>query len=67
MVPKVSDQEPQQQPDVFDISPEFIEEERNKKLGLSKPGKKNSKYTKSERSRRRNHVYRLYFEQGCPQ
>lgn len=46
----------------FNISPEFIEE--NKKINLVKPRQKFAPYTKAERTKRRQEVYRLHFEQG---
>jgi len=52
-------------PGDFEISPEFIEE--NRKLGIDKPvRKKFAPYTKAERTKRRNEVYRLHFELGIP-
>lgn len=56
------DQEQPQAP--FDISPEFIEENRG--MNLVKPRKKFAPYTKKERLKRRKEVYRLHFEQGLP-
>jgi len=48
----------------FDISPEFIEE--NKKINLVKPRQKFAPYTKAQRQDRRKEVYRLHVELGLP-
>lgn len=48
----------------FDVNQDFIEE--NKKMNLVRPRKKFAPYTKIERTKRRNEVYRLHFEKGIP-
>lgn len=46
----------------LDISPEFIEE--NRKINLVRPRTKFAPFTRAERAKRRNEVYRLHFEHG---
>ena len=48
--------------DEFDISSEFIEEQ--KKLGQTMPKRKGGRYTKQEKTKRREEVYRLHFDYG---
>lgn len=50
--------------DPTNVDPSFIEE--NKQTNLVKPRKKFSPYTKAERTKRRQEVYRLHFERGLP-
>ncbi len=47
---------------LFNVSREFIEQ--NKKTHLKLVAKKGGPYSKAERDRRRNEVYRLHFEYG---
>ena len=48
--------------DELDITPEFIEQ--NRKLGQTIPKKKGGRYTKQEKQKRQDEVYKLHFDYG---
>jgi hypothetical protein len=48
----------------LDLNPEFIEE--NRRSNLVRPRQKFAPFTKAERQKRRQEVYRLHFENGIP-
>lgn len=48
--------------DELDITPEFIEQ--NKKLGQTSPRKKGGRYTKQQKQKRQDEVYKLHFDYG---
>ena len=48
--------------DELDVTPEFIEE--NKKLGQTIPKKNGGRYTKQEKQKRQDKVYKLHFDYG---
>jgi hypothetical protein len=52
--------------DNLDVSPEFIEESKKIINNLVRPRQKFAPYTRAQRRKRRNEVYRLHFEKGLP-